>query len=338
MACNIACHFCNAAVRREELRFVNMPDEMMDRLHASIAAMGVRGVQYCGGGEPTLWRNGRIADYIAALPAGITRAAMASNIVKGHHLARPDTLARMAFLEVAVFSYDDPTYEMMAGVGGTHTRVRDSLEKILAARAAAGLDHPFVNAKILISDRNYLWFSDIYDWVAGAGFDNIHVRLVDDYEHTGAGFVLNDAQRTEFAGIVARYADSRGLPHLTDQLPMIVGTDNKGVGVELNHCWTVALGMNCWVLSNGKVFACGPQWGNEDYCIGDLNHANLEDIWGSPRHQEVAELLIAKMGSSRCFALGCRHARQTQVIDLMRDGSVTVPPASEFTARHAEFL
>jgi radical SAM protein with 4Fe4S-binding SPASM domain len=337
MACNIACVHCYAQLRNEEYGFSSMPVDMMDRLHASIRGMGVRGVQYCGGGEPTLWRGGRIADYIATLPLATTRAGMASNIVKGACLAKPDVLEKMTFIEVAVFAFDNASYAAVAGKQDTHDKVQRSLDKILAARQNARLSNPFINAKILINNINYRWLPQIYDWAAGAGFDNIHMRLVDDYENIG-GFVLSDHERVEFGETLAEFAQHRGLPGLRDQLGMILGVDNKGASGEHRHCWTVSLGLNCWVLANGEVYACGPQWGRPEYQIGDLRHADLEEIWGGSRHQQVAALLTERMAASRCYATGCRHIKQSIAIDAMRAGTVAAPPQDEFAARHAWFL
>jgi radical SAM protein with 4Fe4S-binding SPASM domain len=337
MACNIACVHCYAQLRNEEYGFTSMPVEMMDRLHASINAMDVRGVQYCGGGEPTLWRGGGIGDYIARLPVETTRAGMASNLLKGECLARTDVLERMTFIEVAVFAFDNASYTAVAGKDHGHDRLKRGLDAVLTARQAAGLTSPVVNAKILINNVNCVWLPQIYDWATSAGFDNVHMRLVDDYENLG-GFVLSDTQRAEFGVLLSDFAGQRGLPALGNQVGMILGVDNKGVTGEFGHCWTVALGLNCWVLANGEVYACGPQWGRQEFLIGDLRHADLEDIWDSERHQQVAQLLMERMPSSRCYTMGCRHIKQTMAIDAWRGGQIATPPPAEFADRHAWFL
>jgi hypothetical protein len=194
-----------------------------------------------------------------------------------------------------------------------------------------------VNAKVLINNRNYAWLPPIYDWAASVGFDNIHLRLVDDYEGIG-GFVLDAAQRRQFRALLIDFAAQRGLDGWRDQIGLIMGDDAKGAAGDHRWCWTVAAGLNCWVLANGEVYACGPQWGRRDYLIGDLNHGDLEDIWGGDRHREVAELLIENMTASRCYATGCRHIKQTIAIDAWRDGRLNPPPATEFADRHAWFL
>lgn len=44
------------------------------------------------------------------------------------------------------------------------------------------------------------------------------------------------------------------------------------------------------------------------------------------------------MGLSRCFALGCRHIKQSMTVDQWTAGEVGVPPQEEFEQRHAWFL
>ncbi|MFD8722471.1 radical SAM protein [Streptomyces sp. NPDC059629] len=337
MACSIACHFCYAQNRNEEYGFTSMPVEMMDRLHRSIESMGVRGVQYCGGGEPLQWRGGRIADYIARLPRETTRAGMASNMLRGRALARPDVLDRMVFLEVNVCGFDNASYAEVTGSSDGHERMAAAVAEVLAARERHGLATPVVNAKILISNRNHQHLRAMYEWAESAGFDNIHLRLVDDYEKIG-GFVLDSDQREEFRTELVALARERGLTEWLDQAGLILGEDNKGVRRDHRWCRTVANGLNCWVLSNGEVYVCGPQWGQPQYLIGDLKEADLEEIWGGPRHVEVAERLIRNMGLSRCYEMGCRHIKQTQAIDAWRAGEVPMPQPQDFEQRHAWFL
>lgn len=338
MDCNVACAHCNADDRNRAYGHAGMPLEMMERLHASIAAMGVRGVQYCGGGEPLLWRGGQIAEFIAGLPRDRTRAGMASNMTMGKALARPEVLDKMVFVETAVFAYDDASYEAVAHVRQGQSRVEKAVRAVLAARRAAGLSTPAVNAKVIVNSTNYRWLRRIYAWAEETGFDSIHLRLADDYEHRGGGFVLDETQRAEFRADLEAFTDERGLTEWAEKTGLILGDDNKGVTGTHSHCWTVATGVNCWVLATGEVYVCGPQWGAEQYLIGNLQHDNLEDIWGGEQHQEVARRLIANMGLSHCYTLGCRHIKQSMTVDRWAAGQAEVPPPGEFEQRHAWFL
>jgi hypothetical protein len=314
-----------------------MSQEMAQRLHHSIKRMGVRGVQYCGGGEPTIWRGGKVADLIADLDHTTMRAGMASNLINGHVLARPEVLANMQFIEAAVFAHDDVTYRQVAGGKRFHSALDRSVRAILRVRDEAGLTRPRINAKIIINNVNYRWLSQIYTWAAEVGFDNIHIRLADDYEGRG-GFVLDQAQRAEFRDSLETLAGQHNLASWTAQIGHIMGDSAKGAAGEHRWCWTVAAGLNCWVLADGGVYVCGPQWGDQQYLIGNLNDADLEDIWGGERHREVAGRLIANMGLSRCYELGCRHIHQTRAIDAWAAGELTTPPPTMFAEQDAWFL
>jgi MoaA/NifB/PqqE/SkfB family radical SAM enzyme len=337
MYCQAQCAHCNAWQRNRALGETEMPPEMAWRLHRSLKRMGVRGVQYCGGGEPTVWRGGRVADLIADLDAGTMRAGMASNLIRGHVLARPEVLANMQFIEAAVFAYDDAGYRLVAGGKRFHTALERSVRRILQVRNEAGLTRPRVNAKIIINNVNYGWLRQIYSWAAGIGFDNIHLRLADDYEGRG-GFVLDPEERVRFRADLERLVDDHGLGSWAAQIDHIMGEGAKGAAGEHHWCWTVAAGLNCWVLADGGVYVCGPQWGRKEYLIGNLNGGDLEDIWGSEQHYEVARRLIANMGLSRCYELGCRHIHQGRAIDAWAAGDLQAPPAEAFAEQDAWFL
>lgn len=337
MYCQAQCAHCNAWNRNRALAETEMPPEMAWRLHASIKRMGVRGVQYCGGGEPTVWRGGKVADLIADLPPDTVRAGMASNLIRGHVLARPEVLANMQFIEAAVFAYDDDSYRQVAGGKHFHTALERSVRRIIATRDQAGLNRPRLNAKIIINAVNYRWLQQIYSWAVGVGFDNIHLRLADDYEGRG-GFVLDAAQREKFRVDLEQLAEQHGLGSWAAQIGHIMGDAAKGAEGAHRWCWTVAAGLNCWVLADGGVYVCGPQWGRQEYLIGNLNDADLEGIWGSQRHKDVAQRLIANMALSRCYELGCRHIHQSRAIDAWAAGELDTPSQKSFAAQDAWFL
>jgi MoaA/NifB/PqqE/SkfB family radical SAM enzyme len=334
MACQLRCIHCYAQKRNEMYHFGAMPTDMMDSLHESIRAMGIRGVQYCGGGEPLSWQRGHIVNYIAELPH-TTRAGMASNMVAGDALASADVLRNLTFLEVPVFAYDEDSYVQVAGTKGANAKVKRSLINLFAERDRAGIDTLSVNAKLLINRFNYQWLPKMYDSCLKIGFDNIHLRLVDDYEKLGH-FTLEDEQKTKFRHALEKFALERKIDNWVEQIDYVMG--EKGVDGNHSHCWSVALGLNCWVLSNGEVYICGPQWGNKDFCIGSLRENSLEEIWGGPSHLFTIQRLIRNMTESRCFEKGCRHIKQSLVIDSYLAGNISPPSHSEFDERHAWFL
>ncbi|MDJ0824161.1 MAG: SPASM domain-containing protein [Rhodobacter sp.] len=335
MACQIDCIHCYAQDRNREYRFKSMPVEMMDRLHVSLHRMGVRGVQYCGGGEPLIWKRGKIAEYIGGLNLDTTRAGMASNMLMGHTLADPETLRRMIFIEVAVFAHDDESYFQVAARRNCPEKVAANVKLLQEVKRDNGLESPAINAKILINQINYRWLHEIYDWSVSVGFDNIHLRLVDDYED-GVEVALTPPQIEEFKHSLLHLCDRYGLDYWRDNIGFILGA--KGSSGEHSRCWTVRLGLNAWVLSNGEVYVCGPQWGTPEYCIGNLNFMEFDEIWGGAKHQEVAAKIEDRMMSSGCYKIGCRHIKQTKAINAALEGQVAFPPADEFEPRHSWFL
>lgn len=335
MACQIECVHCYAQTRNREYHYKSMSVEMMDRLHASLYRMGVRGVQYCGGGEPLIWKRGKIAEYIAGLNLATTRAGMASNMLTGHVLATPETLRRMTFIEVAVFAHDDESYFQVAGRQNCIGKLAENVQLLQDVKRRAGLETPSINAKILINRINYRWLHQIYDWSVSVGFDNIHLRLVDDYEN-GVDVALTLSEVNVFRALLLELCDRHKLDYWRDNIDFILGA--KGSEGEHSRCWTVRLGLNAWVLANGEVYVCGPQWGTPEYCIGNLSFKEFDEIWGGARHREVAAEIEDRMTDSGCYKVGCRHIKQTKAINAALNGTVRFPPAEEFEPRHAWFL
>ena len=335
MACQIECVHCYAQDRNREYRFKSMDAAMMDRLHGSLHRMGVRGVQYCGGGEPLIWKRGKIGEYIANLNIETTRAGMASNMITGDSLANPETLRRMTFIEVAVFAYDDETYFEVAGRRGCIEKVAKNVRLLQKVKRENGIDGPSINAKILINRLNYCWLKEIYDWSVSVGFDNIHLRLVDDYEE-GVDVALSSQQLVEFRQSLLELCDEYQLDYWRENVDFILG--EKGSTGEHKRCWTVSLGLNAGVMANGEVYVCGPQWGKPEYCIGNLTYMDFHEIWGGRKHREVAKKVEDQMMSSGCYKIGCRHIKQTKTISAALSGQVDFLPPDEFESRHSWFL
>ena len=335
MACQIACTHCYSQLRNREYRFKGMEPQLMEHIHGSIRNMGIRGVQYCGGGEPLLWRNGEIAKHIASLNREVTRAGMASNLLRGESLALPEVLNNMIFIEVPVFAYDDATYKQVAGRDHCSTKVKQAVQLLQDVKRQYGIATPSINAKILINNVNYKWLPQIYRWSQSSAFDNIHLRVVDDYEENNP-VTLSPDQRSEFRALMLEFAQVEGLEEWENNIDYILG--DKGVRQPYSHCRTIQLGLNAWVISNGEVYVCGPQWGNREYCIGNLHEAPLETIWGGSRHLQCVEAIQKRIQISQCYKVGCRHIKQTMAIDNVIAGNASVPPMHEFESRHAWFL
>ncbi len=335
MACQIECTHCYSQLRNKEYRFIGMDPNLMEQLHDSIRNLGIRGIQYCGGGEPLLWRKGGITKYIAGLNREVSRAGMASNLLMGDALADAKVLDKMVFIEVAVFSYDDETYNLVAGRPHCSKEVERVVKLLQEIKRSNGIETPSINAKILINQVNYKWLPKIFRWAQRTGFDNIHLRIVDDYEENNP-ISLTPSQKMEFYDLVLEFSKVEGIKEWENNIEYILGM--KGVSLHHSHCRTIQLGLNAWVIANGEVYICGPQWGKKEYCIGNLREAPLEMIWGGSRHLEIVNQIRENMHNSQCYKIGCRHIKQTIAIDDVLAGRGFIPPKIEFEERHAWFL
>ena len=87
------------------------------------------------------------------------------------------------------------------------------------------------------------------------------------------------------------------------------------------------------VAADGRMYLCCHMRGVEKYCIGDLSRQSLEEIWDSPRRQEVA----AAVDFRDCPPL-CRCDSFNQILWRLRHEGLEPPVAPSSGQRHPNFI
>jgi radical SAM protein with 4Fe4S-binding SPASM domain len=301
--CNHRCVHCSYKERNESR--VSISEEIMDKLVDSVIKMGVRGVYFSGGGEPTLYP--KLGNYIEKLYTNGVECAIITNGSCFESMGLIPVADKLNYIAISVPAVDGATFRDI-----TKT---DNLDKVLALPAQIKEVHrensPIIGSRIIITNQNYKEVANFLRVIKNAKFDYALFKAVRDYEDNGLGL-----SKKEEDYILSEISELDIVDDNFTNIKNIFGYkkdfEHKGL------CWTNQYGLIANVSTDGKVYPNIVEIDHDEFCIGDLNQQTLEEMWNSERHQKVKELSNAKWQKSECR--NCRAMSYNRLIQEMQEG------------------
>lgn len=298
--CNLDCMGCEygadnakGLILLESDRFLRLVDELAD--------VGVEGIEFCGGGEPTLHPA-----FIEAVEHGAARGVRFGLLTNGTALAeafRRRALRHFAYVRVTLDAADEHTYARVRPAKG-----RNPWKKVLGniaamveerRRQALRLD---LSIKFLISRENRGQLRPAVQLACDLGVDAIQFKALRLHpaELTPDEEIAVDAElaalRAEFSGVVAVIGSVRKLEMTRSCMltPLQVTIDARG----------------------DTYLCCYFRHRAERHAIGNIYDHAFRELWAADRHRAA----IAGIEPKECSAFDCRFVRYHDVIDAwMRD-------------------
>jgi len=325
--CDIHCHTCPYGVANQ-LQISNFIELKRQGLAASVGlpidtVMGIledierggntRGIHWSGGGEPLIWPH--------ILPA-IKRSAEFAKVsiqTNGNKLDRlmadTEALRAVQLMSVSIYGDSDETYRQVTGVGA-FSRVRQNVQDMVALRNKLGLSMT-INAKILVTPRNYQGLFRTLETFRGLGVDTLSIRETQNYnigsqEERAESVELTEDQKSELLGEIENNWAQDNL------LARFGATLKRGSGHKLastTHCFNAIHSHTATVNPEGEVYLGDPESGLAEYCIGNVVRARWSQVWGSPRHKEVVSAMDRKQQLGHCPLDLCRHHIANTAVD-----------------------
>lgn len=190
----------------------------------------------------------------------------------------------------------------------------DNLEEVLSLPqkiiAVYGDDSPILGSRIVLTNKNYKDVSEFVRIMKERKFDYALFKIVRDYEDNGQGLNKQeeDFLKSEIEGFNVIDEDFTNLKSIFHY---------RTLPEFKNNCWVNQYGLLANVSTDGKVYPNIVEIDKEDFCIGDLNEQTLEEIWNSPRHEEVKEASNKKWGNGECR--NCRAMAYNRIINEIMD-------------------
>ena len=289
--CNLNCSYCLYTESHNVYKDLVDTDKFM-KFVDEIAALGVEGLEFGGGGEPTIHKDCfRIAKH--AKDRGL-QVGMLTNAAR---FDVPLALESFRYIRLGIDAHEDGLYQRVKGTtAGTFAKTEKNCRELIKARNDAGLKTPRIGVKHLIGKKNAPFLSELVEWARGIGADYVHFKA----EHNSPDS-LTAEDRLNYGAI----------------LGIIKATYPGFVKGDLNflqgkhHCFMSPI--HAVLDAKGNLNQCCYFTEDKDQ-IGNVFDDGFETVWFSKRHAEVR----AAKTVEGCNKFDCRwHLYNTQAMEML---------------------
>ena len=303
--CNVGCVYC-IGVTQGMAKGVMIERDALLRYIDDCGRLGVRSIGFIGDGEPTL--NPALYDTIVhANKVGIDTGIATNGVILDMDRA-DDMLSCLTFLRINLSAGDPQSFRKIHQSKESNFNVLvEKMKKLVTIR----------------NEKKYNCTIGIQMVVIPENFDQVVKLAKLGAELRVNYFQVKQCSDTEYGEIGVNHSDYE---RVQDQLKQAeeLSTDNYLVQVKWNKinilsdtevykagfrkydiCYgTPFLGQ---ISGNGKVYPCGPFFGKERFCMGDIHTESYYDIVKSDRYWQVHQDILDNVDVHCDCTVGCRQ-------------------------------
>lgn len=313
--CNHDCHFCayRRLVQKPELKDMIQTERVL-ALVDELAAGGVEGLMFTGGGEPLLHPG--VSKVFARCRA---RGLQHGLITNGVQLAKlnDEDLRGLRWIRFSVNAGTADEYQNIHAAGRDDWRqVWQQIARVASRREFPNLT---VGLSFVVTTRNVLSVTQAAQRAVEAGADYAHFRPAFQGPHSQLDRQLDEDERK------VAIAACKKLEALQTESFRIYGIERRFREIEQPerryiHCRSTPL--VAYVLPTGQVSLCtlvratdfNPKVKNP--FLGTIDDANFFDLWGSQHHRSLIEAL-SDSSCQRCHFAVYNQAIESFSADVM---------------------
>ena len=304
--CNYDCIHCSYGSRRKSTNYLKK--DIIETLIKELVSVRCKAVYLSGGGEPTMIKNWSI--YADQLMLNNVEVALITNGVAIQEQYIP-TVQKMNYIAISIYSTKEERYKAI-----TESNFFDrqfSLPKEIKKKDSKVI----VGARCVLNKINYDELYEIYHAAMEAEFDYIIFIPAIDYE--GKGEILEKKWNECIKIIIKDNIDK--FDHKRTNVKSLLNksishysktTYLNDIKYVTNECCSIKIGSNVFFNYDGGVYLCQPDIGNKELEVGNLNDNCFIDIWNSPRHKEVINILNVRWSNGHCQ--NCRSIAYNKAI------------------------
>jgi MoaA/NifB/PqqE/SkfB family radical SAM enzyme len=291
--CNHYCVGCEyAAVNRENP--VQMKPERLLRLLEELRETGVDSVEFCGGGEPTIYPHLEEA-ILHGRKLGLSFGLLTNG--SGIQGSLAETVAReVSYVRISLDAATAGTYSRVRRPTGIHfDGILDTIRQLKSRREV--LQSPLlVSIKYLVSKVNREEIPAVFGLAADLGVDSLQFKALRQSPQA-----LSPQMQDDVANEI------RTLRAMHPGLKVLGGVDKAEATCR---CWLTPL--QTMIDARGDVLLCCYYLHRrERHRIGNIHRKPFREIWGSPRHIRA----IAGIRPSECNLLDCRFIGYMKILE-----------------------
>jgi len=286
--CNLGCKFCDFAHVNKKNKDMSLPKELGDKIIEQLSEAGVRGINWSGGGEPTLHPDlPHWAELISE--TGMTQGIFTNGLLMNEGLIKT-FLEHMSWVR---FSVNAGTPTAYANIHGTDKNVfHNVLKNIgkLVDMKKEGGHKTTIGVSMVANRENCLEVGGLGHIIDGLGVDYFQVR-------PDSSMIPGIAQCV--------YEDMMNMLKADPISHRFLISKYKWADVQKNNCdkyydmcrapWLIGV-----IGAEGKMWICSEMVGREGMAIGDLNAETFRDIWERERLANILKYITPSHCRNLC--------------------------------------
>lgn len=301
--CDLKCNFCTFDYIKDRS---DIDTEVALKAIADMAEMGVRSVNFTGGGEPSLHKDFQI------LFRWAKRKGMGVGIfTNGMHLTPELSQNLVTYCDWVRVSLDCASEEMFKKTKGVYgfSRVKQSIYNLVKAKAAQN-SKCTVGMGFVITDKNFLEIPEFSKLSK-----DLHVDYAQYKPEIKNCFSTDKHQIKWWVNEVKPLLE--GVMETNEKAVINLYKFNDLVG-DIDREYSVCYGHNfvpC-IGATGDVWVCTHLRNISGYSYGNLSQQSFKEIWASDKRQEV----IKKIDLSKCQKY-CRNNEINKVLFSLKENN-----------------
>lgn len=289
--CNLNCSYCLYTESHNVYKDLVDTDKFM-RFIDEISELGVEGLEFGGGGEPTIHKDCfKIANYAKnkGMQVGMLTNAARFDI--------PLALESFRYIRLGIDAHNSELYQQVKGTGAeTFAKTEANCRKLINVRNNLNLNTPRIGVKHLIGKKNVVFLAELVKWAKSIGADYVHFKA----EHNSQD-ALDNMEREHYGQI---------LESIKFSYPDFVKGDLNFL-IGKHHCFMADI--HAVLDANGNLNQCCYFTEKKDQ-IGNVFDDGFLNVWNSARHSEVK----ANKTIDGCNKFDCRwHLYNSQAMQML---------------------
>ncbi len=299
--CNQRCFYCY--VSPLGYRSLDMPTGLLRRVVSDMASYGVRCCEFQGTGEPLL--NEGVPDAVVAGKRGGMDICLVTNGVLLNKDIAVKIVPSLSFLRFSSVSWDKKSYARLHGSSEEdYDAMLSGIENAVSVR-----DRENTGTVIVVT---FLLFDFTVEKVYNTAriFKDMGVDIFKIWPvvkmHNAENWVRDD-YHIKYSDLLAKtkelgdenfkvYLNEKNVGGFSSASPLSRPYD-KCYGVEFET----------HIDADGKVYICQRFWGDDEFCLGDLNELSFGELWEGERRKKVFENFYRNISLDECWKFCCKQ-------------------------------
>lgn len=304
--CNMGCIYCVGVTQGGMTKGMMIEPDALLRFINDCGSFGVRSIAFIGDGEPTL--NPGLYDAIIlakklGIDTGMATNGLLVNMDRVHDMLRDST-----FIRITLSAAEPESFRKIHQSSGSNFPILVEKLKALVNIRKENNYNCTIGIQMVLIPENFDQVIKLAELGAEIGVDYLQIKQCSDTEYREIGINYGDYKKVENDLKEAeRLSNESYLVKVKwNKINILEETDLYKDGFrKYDICYgTPFLGQ---ISGNGKVYPCGPFFGKERFCMGDIHEESYYNIVMSDKYWKVHQDIIDNVDVHCDCTIGCRQ-------------------------------